>query len=108
MTRSALSDVSLSTISQPVSMASAPRLVAPRRNSRRDGAGMSFAASLIRSLVSTPGICLRGRDIVSSPAFNARRSSSKDHGAQALRHKKRERNVHGQEADDRRHGEEMH
>jgi hypothetical protein len=46
-------------MSQPVSIASEPRLAAPRRNSRRDGAGNSFAASLIRSLPSTPGGALR-------------------------------------------------
>ena len=53
-------------MSQPVSVASAPRLAAPRRNSRRDGSGNSFAASLIRSFGSTPGIFLRSRGIVCS------------------------------------------
>ena len=33
---------------------------------------------------------------------------SRDHGAQALRHQQRQRHMHDQESDDRRHGEEMH
>src|ERR1700722_12311498 len=80
-TRSALSAVGPSMISQPVSVASAPRLAAPRKNSRRDGSGRRFAASLNKSFGSTPGIffalarhCL----LLTLPA--------EDHGAQALRH----------------------
>ena len=56
-------------MSQPVSVASAPRLAAPRRNSRRDGSGNSFAASLIKSFGSTPGIFLRSRGIVCSSNY---------------------------------------
>src|SRR5579863_3719815 len=93
-TRSAFSDVGPSMISQPVSIASAPRLVAPRRNSRRDGAGKSLAASVMRRFGSTPFIGWRGRDIAFSP------STAEDHGAQALRHDQRQRHMHGEEADD--------
>src|SRR5580700_3682444 len=81
ITRSALSAVGPSMMSQPVSVASAPRLAAPRRNRRRDGSGSSLAASLIRSFGSTPGIFLRSRAMVRSS-----NSAADDHGAQALRH----------------------
>jgi hypothetical protein len=50
---SAFAALSWSTISQPVSSVMAPRLVAPRRKTRRDGSGSSFAASLISSLHRT-------------------------------------------------------
>src|SRR5579872_1507311 len=59
MVNNALPAVSWSTMSQPVRRVMAPRLVAPRRNSRRDGSGRSLAASLIRSLGSTPGMTFR-------------------------------------------------
>src|SRR5215469_13209590 len=100
ITRSALSALGPSMMSQPVSVASAPRLAAPRRNRRRDGSGNSLAASLIRSFGSTPGIFLRSRGIVFS-------SAADDHGAQTLRHQQRQRHMHGQKADDLRHGQEM-
>src|SRR5580693_715434 len=101
-TRSALSAVGPSMMSQPVSIASAPRLVAPRRNSRRDGSGNSLAASLIRSFGSTPGGGFRGRatTFFSSPA--------EDHRAQAFRHDQCEHNMDGQKHDDSGHREKVH
>src|SRR5271165_6997726 len=90
-------------MSQPVSKASVPRLAPPRRNSRRAGSGTSFAASLSRSLASTPGGGLRLRDISSS--FN---STARDDGAQAARHQQRHAYVDDEKADNRRHGAEMH
>src|SRR5436305_15338663 len=88
-------------MSQPDSNASAPRLAPPRKNARRAGSGISFAASLISSLGSTPGGFLRKRAITSS-------STTRHHGAQALRHRERHHDVHHQERRDRAHGEEMH
>src|SRR5258707_2275397 len=101
---SAFSAERLSTISQPVSMVTAPRPAAPRRNRRRDGSGNSFAASLISSRGSTPGTALRifamfSSDIAGLPAAN--------HRAQAFRHQDREHDVHHEKADDGRHREEM-
>src|ERR1700730_9842184 len=101
-TRSALSAVGPSMISQPVSVASAPRLAAPRRNSRRDGSGKSFAASLIKSFGSTPGIFLRSRGITCSSNL-----PTNDHSAQTLWHDQRQRHVNGQKSHDRRHGEKV-
>src|SRR5208282_5860083 len=103
MTRSAFSAVSPSMISQPLSIASAPRLAAPRRKNRRDGSGRSFAASLISSFGSTPGTGLRRRGTDFSSA-----SAADNHRAQALGHDNGERHVHDQERDDRRHGGEVH
>src|SRR5580704_9419115 len=90
-------------MSQPVSMATAPRLAAPRRNSRRDGSGSSLPASLIKSFGSTPGICLRWRDIIFSTG-----SAANDHRAQAFWHEDREQYVHSQESYDRCHRGEVH
>src|SRR5579859_3977809 len=102
MARSAFSDVSPSMMSQPLSMASAPRLAAPRRNSRRDGSGKSLPASLIRSFASTPGTDLRWRAIVLVPF-----SAADDHGAQALGHQHGQGHMHDEKSHDRSHGGEM-
>ena len=96
--RSTPSAVSPSMMSQPVRKVSAPRLAAPRRKLRRIGSGNSLPASVIRSFGSTPGMILRMR-MAHFPV---------DHGAQALGHQQRQQDVHHQEADDRRHGEEVH
>src|SRR5262245_447407 len=92
-------------MSQPASAASAPRLAPPRRNSRRVGCGISFAASLISSPGSMPGGAFRMRDMVLvSLRLNL---PPDDHGAQALRHQDRHHHVHDQEADNRGHRQEM-
>jgi hypothetical protein len=62
--RSTFSADRLSTMSQPVSKVSAPRLALPRKKARRAGSGMRLAASLIRSFASTPGTVLRSRAMV--------------------------------------------
>src|ERR1700722_15053618 len=102
MTRSAFSDVSPSTISQPLSTASAPRLAAPRRKNRRDGSGKSLPASSIRGLGASPGKTLRFRALDSSVP-----SSADDHRAQALGHQERQAHMHDQKRDDRRHRGEV-
>src|SRR5262245_2804910 len=84
-------------MSQPVRKASAPRLAALRRKPRRLGSGISLAASLMSSPGSTPGMILR-----------AGMSLPRDHGAQAPGHDQRQQDMHDEEPDDRRHGEEMH
>src|ERR1700759_3973179 len=89
-TRSALSAACPSMMSQPVSVASAPRLAAPRRKSRRDGSGNNLPASLIRCLGSTPGTGLRDFGIVLTAHFF---STPYDHRAQTLRHQERECDV---------------
>src|SRR3972149_1627871 len=94
------SAVSPSIMSQPVRKVSAPRLAAPRRKLRRIGSGSSLPASLISSLGSTPGMILCWRMMLLL--------LSGDHRAHALRHDERQRHMHEQETDDRRHGEEMH
>src|SRR5256885_1908336 len=88
-------------MSQPVRKVSAPRLAPPRRNSRRVGSGRSFAASLIRSFGSTPGIGLRMRGM----RFLL---TSGDHGAQTFWHHEGHDDVDHDEAHDRCHGKEMH
>src|SRR5450631_3469654 len=98
--RSTASAVSPSMMSQPVRKASAPRLAAPRRKPRRAGSGINLAASLIRSLGSTPGIILRWRMMILL--------SPHDHGAQVLRHDQRQCHMHDQKSEDRAHCEEMH
>src|SRR5664279_1177402 len=95
--RNTPSAVSPSMISQPVRKVSAPRLAAPRRKLRRSGLGSSLPASLISSLGSTPGMI-----------FLMRILFPRHHGAQALGHQQRQRNMHDQETDDRGHREEMH
>src|SRR5262249_164998 len=99
-TRKVFSAVGPSMMSQPVSIASEPRLKAPRRNSRRDGCGNSFAASLIRSLASTPGGALRfwGIGFPLSPKYN---------GAQAVWHEQRKDDMDGKKSQDCRNGEEV-
>src|SRR5262249_34059535 len=97
-------------MSQPVRNVMAPRLVAPRRNSRRAGLGRSLAASLIKSLGSTPGMVLRTFGIALSSNLalvSPRSSSAKYHGAQASRHQDCEHDVNHQECHDGRHGEEV-
>src|SRR5262245_9610503 len=101
-------------MSQPVKNVMAPRLVAPRRNSRRDGSGSSFAASLISSFGSTPGITFRAFGIGLSlvplgcrsrqpilrvttprlpPRLGREPSATDYHRAQTLRHQDREDDV---------------
>src|SRR5262245_31352322 len=106
-------------MSQPVRNASAPRLAPPRRKSRRVGSGISFAASRMRSLESTPGGSFRMRDIASSLA-HVRKSgisfpnehaqnqnlAAGDHGAQRLWHHEGHDHVDDEKADDGRHGKE--
>src|SRR4051812_13673452 len=53
---SSLSAEKLSETSQPVRNVSAPRLAPPAMKRRRESSGISFAASLTRSFLSTPGI----------------------------------------------------
>src|SRR5215831_12285760 len=96
--RNTFSAVSPSMMSQPVRNASAPRLAAPRRNERRAGSGINLAASLIRSLGSTPGMSLRARILL----------LSNYHGTQALRHQQREQHVDAKKADDRAHCDKVH
>src|SRR6516164_9632580 len=100
---SAFSAVRLSTMSHPVSIVTAPRPAAPRRNVRRDGSGNSFAASLIRSFGSTPGTALR----IFPMLFSRSALAAADHRTQALRHQEGEHDVHQKKRYDRRHGEEM-
>src|SRR6476659_266442 len=91
----------LSETSQPVSSVRAPRLAPPEMKRRRVRSGMVLTASLISSVLSTPGIRrLRMRPIVSS-------STTDDHGAQALRHQECERDMNHHEGDDQRHADEM-
>src|ERR1700690_3441801 len=96
--RSTASALSPSMMSQPVRKASAPRLAAPRRKPRRAGSGINLAASLIRSLGSTPGIILFWRMML----------FPRDHGAQALQHQQCQRYMHAEESDDRAHCDKMH
>src|SRR5262245_60325916 len=94
------SAVSPSIMSQPVKYVSAPRLTAPRRNPRRLGSGISFAASFIKSFGSTPGMILRWR--ICSPL------TPDNHCAQALWHDQRQRYMHDKKTDDCSHREKMH
>src|SRR3984893_16430372 len=99
---SARSADALSTMSQPARNVSAPRLAPPRKNTRRAGSGMSFAASRIRSLASTPAGSLRCRDMSPRP------STARDHGAQGSRYQQRHGHVKDGERYNGRHGEEVH
>src|SRR5215470_13440570 len=104
---SSLSAESLSTTSQPVSSVSAPRLAPPEMKRRRVMSGISLVASLTRSVLSTPGIkSLRKRPMIVSSESSG--SAADDHGAQALRHQDRKRDVNDEECHDRRHAEEVH
>src|SRR5438270_8836515 len=93
-------------MSQPVRKASAPRLAPPRRNRRRVGSGMSFAASLARRWASTPGGFLRMRDILG--IWSLSWLSAGDHGVQRLRYERAHDDVNDEKGDDCRHGEEVH
>src|SRR6266436_9663406 len=103
---SARSADALSTMSQPVRNASAPRLAPPRRNRRRVGPGMSFAASLTRRRASTPGGFFRMRDMLGSGTLSW--LSADDHGAQRFRDEKAHDDVNDEKGDDCSHGEEVH
>src|SRR6202035_1182117 len=94
----------LSVTLQPVKSVSAPRLAPPAMKRRRAGSGSSLAASLTSSFWSTPGMSSeRSRPMMSSPRILA----ADDHGAQALRHQHRQRDVHDQERADQRHADEV-
>src|SRR5229473_5215467 len=94
----------LSDTSQPVRSVSAPRLAPPAIKRRRARSGITFTASRTSSFLSTPGIrSERSRPIV----FSSNLLAADDHGAQAFRYQHRQRDVHHQERDDRRHAEEM-
>src|ERR1700722_12224837 len=95
----------LSVTSQPVNSVSAPRLAPPAMKRRRAGSGSNLAASLTSNLLSTPGIrSLRSRPMTYPLVFLA----TDNHGAQALWHQHRQRDMHDQERHDRRHADEMH
>src|SRR5882757_265036 len=84
--RSSADDESIT--SQPVNSVSAPRLAPVVMNRRRDGSGIAFTASRTSSFLSTPGI----RSLRRRPMTNLLLPSD-DHGAQALRHQHRERDM---------------
>src|SRR5260370_7021265 len=94
----------LSETSQPVSSVSAPKLAPPAMKRRRARSGMNFVASRTRSFLSTPGI----RSERSRPMSVLLELAADDHGAQAFRHQSRERDVHDQKRNDRRHTDKMH
>src|SRR5690242_17661107 len=94
---------SLPTTSHPVSSVSAPRLAPPVMKRRRVRSGIAFTASLIRSLLSTPG--MRRKLFL---AMMVSSSAADDHRAQALGHQNRERDMDDQEQADQRHADEMH
>src|SRR5260370_15419267 len=72
----------LSETLQPVRKVSAPRLAPLAMKRRRDRSGISFAASLTKSFLSTPGIFReRMRPMIE---FSSIRSAADDHGAQAF------------------------
>jgi hypothetical protein len=92
-TRSALSAVGPSMMSQPVRVASAPRLAAQEQPPRR--IGQEFCCVLDQKLRIDAGdfFALTGhRQFLKLPA--------NDHGAQALRHDQRQRHVDGQKSHD--------
>src|ERR1700733_14756799 len=94
----------LSVTLQPVKSVSAPRLAPPAMKRRRAGSGSSFAASRIKSFLSTPGMSSeRSRPMTNSP----QKLAADDHGAQALRHQHRQRDVHDQERADQRHADKV-
>src|SRR5450631_3292612 len=96
----------LSETLQPVSNVSAPKLAPPAIKRRRARSGIRRAASLTSSCLSTPGIrSERSWPMICPP--RKYRSAADDHGAQAFRHQHGERDVNHQEADDRRHAEEV-
>src|SRR5665213_3876714 len=95
--RNTPSAVSLSTMSQPVSMVSAPRLAAPLKKRRRIGSGINLQASLMSSLASMPGMIVRFFMLLPD-----------NHRTDAFRHDQRQRDMHHQKGDNRRHGKEMH
>src|ERR1700743_382928 len=78
----------LSVTLQPVSSVNAPILAPPVMKRRRAMSGITFIASLTSNFLSTPGISSdRRRPMISLLA-------SDDHGAQALRHQKRQQDMH--------------
>src|ERR1700680_5149329 len=93
----------LSETSQPVSSVSAPKLAPPAMKRRRARSGINFVASLTSSCLSTPGI----RSERSRPMTYLLELASDDHGAQAFRHQHRQRDMHDQERDDRRHADKV-
>src|SRR5665213_1428590 len=95
----------LSDTSHPVSSVSAPRLAPPAMKRRRAGSGISLAASLTSSRLSTPGISSERMRPMLSLLENS--SAADDHGAQALRHQQRQHDMNHQEGDDRRHADEV-
>src|SRR4051794_21372220 len=92
-----------SVTSQPVSSVSAPRLAPPEMKRRRVRSGMVLTASRTSSVLSTPGI----RRLRMRPMVMFLELSADDHGAQALRHQKGERDMNHDESDNRRHAEEV-
>src|SRR5437763_13438705 len=95
----------LTDTSHPVRSFSAPSLAPPAMKRRRARSGMVLTASRTKSCLSTPGIrSERSRPMMCPPPIF---SAADDHGAEAFRHQHRQRDVHDQERDDRRHAEEM-
>src|SRR4051794_23658841 len=84
----------LSETSQPVSSVNAPRLAPPEMKRRRESSGISLAASLTSSFLSTPGI---RRDRMRLMVVLLDSSTADDHGAQAFRHQQCQRDVNNQE-----------
>src|SRR5438105_7703399 len=94
----------LSETSQPVKSVSAPKLAPPAIKRRRVRSGITFTASRTKSFLSTPGIrSERMRPMIGPP----RNLAADDHGAQALGHKHRQRDMNHQECHDCRHADEV-
>src|ERR1700682_619631 len=95
----------LSVASQPVSSVSAPKLAPPAMKRRRARSGIALTASRTNKCLSTPWIrSLRSRPMMCPPKIA---SAADDHGAQAFWHQHRERDMHDQKCDDRRHADKM-
>src|ERR1700712_5156972 len=100
---SRLSAESESETSQPVSRVSAPKLAPVAMKRRRARSGISLVASRTSRFLSTPGMIRDRRRFIMAIS-----SASDDHGAQTLRHQKRQRDVNHQEGADQRHHGEVH
>src|ERR1700677_2036714 len=82
----------LSDTLHPVKSVSAPRLAPPAMKRRRVGSGIRLPASRTSNRLSTPGISSeRRRPMICSPRFML--LAADDHGAQALRHQQRQRDM---------------
>src|ERR1700761_498467 len=95
----------LSDTLHPVKSVSAPRLAPPEIKRRRVGSAITLPASRTSNCLSTPGIrSERRRPMTDSPRGLL---AADDHGAQALRHQQRQRDVNHQKRDDQSHADEM-